>query len=117
MNKSNIPRIPRQLLVFGGRVLAWSVGIVVLTLLVGWAALQMGVSGDGVHDWLQEKRWGLLAWRVLLYVAIGAMWRMKVRQHVLRRTDKARVIRLELWFVALVIINEIAVNSQWLFGA
>lgn len=116
MNKTGTFKIPRPWLIFGGRVVAWSLGIVAITLLTGWAAMQMGVSSDGVQNWLEARRWGLLAWRVLLYAAIAGLWRLKVRPLVLKRTGRGRVIRLEIWFVALVVINEVAVNSQWLFG-
>lgn len=116
MNKTNAFKIPRPWLVFGGRVVAWSLGIIVVTLLVSWAAMQMGVSSDGVQNWLQARRWGLLVWRVLLYVAVAALWLLRVRPLVLKRTGRGRIIRLEIWFVALVAINEVAVNSQWLFG-
>lgn len=116
MDKLNTLKNVRPWLVFGGRVVAWSLGIIVVTMLIGWAAMQMGVSTDGIQNWLEARRWGLLAWRVLLYAVIAALWRLRVRPLVLKRTGSARVVRLEIWFVALVVINEVAVNSQWLFG-
>ncbi|CAH6333952.1 hypothetical protein [Pantoea agglomerans] len=103
----------RILLIFLSSVLAMAV-------IFGLASVFMAYDPDGhlIRQWMYDSRWGMLAWRLSIYVLIGSIWIMNLRPRLLKRWPEAsaRLSRTELLAALFILATEYVAWSNAVQG-
>jgi hypothetical protein len=66
-----------------------------------------GKSVNTWKEWCYQARYGLLFWRLVIYIVMIKVW-LSLRKQLEQNTFSHRKIffRLELWFICLVALTE-----------
>lgn len=94
-----------------GRILIMVLLILLMTAsMFAIAAVFMAYDPDGhiTRRWLHDSRWGLFAWRLVLYGCLITAWILKVRPQALIRwpDGRPRLVRMELMGVLFLVATE-----------
>lgn len=95
-----------------GRILLMVLLILLMTAsMFAIAAVFMAYDPDAYHitrRWLHDSRWGLFAWRLVLYGCLITAWILKVRPQALIRwpDGRPRLVRMELMGVLFLVATE-----------
>lgn len=94
-----------------GRILLMLLPLLLVTVaMFALASVFMAYDPDGqlTRRWLHESRWGLFAWRLVMYAGIAAAWGLKIRPQLLKRWPeaRARLPRTELLGVLFILATE-----------
>lgn len=94
-----------------GRILLVVIPLLLITVVMfAIASMFMTYDPDGhlLRNWLHQSRWGLFAWRLVMYASIAAAWIIKVRPQMLKRwpETEGRLPRTELLCVLFILATE-----------
>lgn len=82
--------------------------VTALTVLLSYALTLMFDNAQQWHEWRSEHYWGLLAWRLTFYTAIGFVWlKLKARMsESVRLKNGKRLVKIEVLFILLILMAE-----------
>ncbi|ASG86845.1 hypothetical protein [Salmonella enterica] len=94
------------------QVVLWGGGLTVL-LAILIAVVVQDPQSISVRLWLDNARFSLLAWRLVLYTTLAGLWFGGLRRHLVSQINvrcdwraRASLRRLELMTIALVALSE-----------
>ncbi|KAA8994690.1 hypothetical protein FJU30_25945 [Affinibrenneria salicis] len=86
-----------------GKILLYVVALILVAALTTWLGIQLTGSGSDWRHWLYQARFGLLCWRLALYLCLAASW-LSLRRRLLQRYPACQRLSLRTAFLFFLLV-------------